>query len=132
MRRPGRFILVTLTGLLLVWLIGHLLLDVQFPDRDDVQWSPMVHGGSLYEVFGTLPAEGGKRTRLKLLDDTTAAWAARWRLLADTREQIDVSYFILKQEVFGVAFLSHLTHKAHQGLRIRVLLDAFLTLNPAP
>lgn len=127
MWRPGRFILIALAGLVLVWLIGHLLLDVQFPDRGNGRWSPVVQGGSLYEVFETLPAEVDKRARLTILDDNTTAWVVRWRLLADARERLDISYFILKQDLFGVAFLGHLAHKARQGLRIRVLLDAMGT-----
>ncbi|HSQ15037.1 MAG TPA: phosphatidylserine/phosphatidylglycerophosphate/cardiolipin synthase family protein, partial [Candidatus Binatia bacterium] len=57
----------------------------------------------------------------------TEAWAARWRLLAKARESLDVSYFILNQDVFGYSFLGHLLHKAREGVRMRVLLDALGT-----
>lgn len=119
--------LIALAGLVLTWSIGRLLLDVQFPARTDVQWSPVVQGGALREVFEALPAEVDEHTRLTMLDDNAAAWIVRWRLLADARERLDISYFILKQDLFGVAFLGHLIHKARQGLRIRVLLDAMGT-----
>ncbi len=68
-----------------------------------------------------------QKTSIRRLDDNSAAWVERWRLLAEARERLDISYFVLKQDVFGAAFLGHLVKKAKAGLEIRVLLDAMGT-----
>lgn len=78
----------------------------------------------LRETFTSLPGSPIEQASLRLLDDNAAAWAARWRLLAQARSTIDTSYFILGQDVFGMAFLGHLLHKAREGVNIRILLDA--------
>ncbi len=90
-----------------------------------MQLAPYHAGMSLREVYDTFPRNGAARARLRLLQDNTLAWAARWDVLAAAKQSIDVSYFILKQDIFGVAFLGHLLHKAEQGVKVRILLDAY-------
>jgi phosphatidylserine/phosphatidylglycerophosphate/cardiolipin synthase-like enzyme len=51
----------------------------------------------------------------------------RWRMLAAAEHTIDVNYFILHQDVFGVSLLGHLLEKARHGVRIRVVLDGLGT-----
>lgn len=90
-----------------------------------MQLAPYRDGMSLREVFDTFPAFGAGKAQLRVLHDNNLAWAARWKMLDGAKERIDVSYFILKQDVFGVAFLGHLLKKANEGVKIRILLDAF-------
>jgi cardiolipin synthase C len=131
--RPKGFkwiFLIVLVTLAVLWIAGNLLLEVQLPDRsgrhvESLQSSPA--NLTLREVFESLPAEGGEDSRIRLLADNTAAWTERWRLLAGAREHLDISYFILKRDVFGVAFLGHLLHKAREGVSINILLDAIGT-----
>jgi len=128
--RFGRLVLIALAGVIATWLIGHLLLDVQFPDPLATSANGRSFDDrdrSLREIFESLPAEGTAESRVTLLDDNVMAWIERWRLLANARKRLDISYFILEQDVFGIAFLGHLVHKADQGLAIRVLLDAIGT-----
>jgi putative cardiolipin synthase len=128
--RFGRLVLICLAGVMATWLIGHLLFDVQFPDL----LATSADGGpfdgrnrSLREIFESLPAEGAAQADVTLLDDNVMAWVERWRLLANARKRLDICYFILEQDVFGIAFLGHLVHKADQGLTIRMQLDAIGT-----
>lgn len=112
------------------WVLGNLLLDVKVGWRGEERKEtplPAPAGGTLRDVFETFPREGGASSRIELLKRNTEAWAARWRLLAEARESLDVSYFILNQDVFGFSFLGHLLHKAREGVRIRILMDAFGT-----
>ncbi|MBZ0155087.1 MAG: phosphatidylserine/phosphatidylglycerophosphate/cardiolipin synthase family protein [Alphaproteobacteria bacterium] len=120
----------SLATLAALWCIGTLLIDVHLPGRGGHRSEapvPSYSAGTLREVFESLPVEGGVDSRIELLDDNPEAWAARWRLLGEARENLTISYFILKQDIFGVSFLGHLLHKAHQGVRIRILLDAIGT-----
>ena len=73
-------------------------------------------------AFEQLPADGG-RSRVTSLTDNAEAWVARWQLLGGARDRIDVTYFIVDQDVFGMAFLGHLYKKAIDGIKVRVLVD---------
>jgi putative cardiolipin synthase len=121
----GRMIPVLAALPAVLGLAGCLLLQVRLPPRAAAPLPPPATAEtSLYDAFRDLPAAGAADARITLLDDSAEAWVERWRLLADARERLDISYFILRQDVFGIAFLGALARKAHQGLRIRVLLDA--------
>jgi len=87
-------------------------------------WSP---GADLRATFDSLPGDAGTRARLRLLDDNPEAWVARWELLRIARERIDAASFIVRGDVYGLAFLGHLLHKAQTGVRIRLLVDAYGT-----
>jgi cardiolipin synthase C len=84
-------------------------------------WRP---GMSLRETFESFPSSGEDAAKLVLHEKNPQAWAARWRLLAKAERTIDLSYFILDQDVFGLSLLGHLLEHAKQGVRIRMLLDA--------
>lgn len=80
-------------------------------------------GMNLRQTFDSL-SPTAHRARVELLDDNVEAWAARWRAVAAARHSIDISYFIFSQDVFGLALLGHLVEKAHQGVRVRLQIDA--------
>jgi cardiolipin synthase C len=123
-------VLALLAFLAAAWVLGNLLLDVQLAGHNENRKEtplPAPAGATLRDVFETFPQKGGPDSRIELLEGNTEAWAARWRLLAEARESLDVSYFILNQDVFGFSFLGHLLHKAREGVRIRILLDALGT-----
>lgn len=126
-----RFAVPALLALLgVAWVLGHLLFRIQLPahieDRN-VPPIPAPAGATPRDVFETFPLKGGQDSRIELLEDNSEAWAARWRLLAEARESLDVSYYILHQDIFGLSFLGHLLHKAGEGVRVRILLDAMGT-----
>jgi len=58
-----------------------------------------------------------------ILDDNSAAWAARWEMVTDARRQIDLATFIYDQDIFGLALLGALTERASAGVQVRLLLD---------
>lgn len=60
----------------------------------------------LRRVFESFPT--GDRARITLLRDNVAAWVARWRLLGEPRRTLDVTYFLLGDDAFGVSFLGRL------------------------
>lgn len=122
-------VLFLVFGVVLGWILVNALYDFQpaRPDREvaALKLAPYRDGMSLREAFETFPDHGADAARLRLLQDNTVAWAARWDLLDKAQRSIDVSYFILRQDVFGVAFLAHLLKKAQAGVQVRILLDAF-------
>jgi putative cardiolipin synthase len=121
----GRTVLISAALLALVWLAARRSLDVQFPPHIPVPLPPPAAADApLYDIFRNLPAADSGEARITLLDQSAEAWVERWRLLTEARERLDISYFLLKQDIFGVAFLGALARKAREGLRIRVLLDA--------
>lgn len=73
-------------------------------------------------AYEQIDADGG-RSRVTLLSSNVEAWGARWNLLGGARDRIDVTYFIVDQDVFGMAFLGHLYKKAMDGVKVRVLVD---------
>ena len=130
MRRIRYAVPAFLALLAAAWVLGNLLFRVQLPSHiEDRKETPLPapEGTTLRDVFETFPLKGGPDSRIELLEGNPEAWAARWRLVAEARESLDVSYFILHQDVFGLSFLGHLLHKAREGVRIRILLDALGT-----
>ena len=124
-----RNVLLILVGAVAIWTAANVFFDI-LPDRPDapdpaLELDPYRSDMDLREVFETFPDHGANRAELRLLQDNNLAWAARWDLLDQAQHSIDVSYFILSQDVFGVAFLGHLLKKAREGVKIRILLDAF-------
>jgi phosphatidylserine/phosphatidylglycerophosphate/cardiolipin synthase-like enzyme len=73
-------------------------------------------------AFESIAGDGG-RARLTLLDDNGDAWTARWAALAAAHESIDATYFIVEDDVFGVAFVAHLYARARAGVHVRLLVD---------
>ena len=123
---------LTIYGLLaviVVWIAGQAAFDFYDPRPEAVnphmRLAPYREDMTLRQAFETFPDYGAGNAKLRLLHDNNLAWAARWDLLDKAQDRIDVSYFILKQDVFGVAFLGHLLEKAKQGVKVRILLDAF-------
>lgn len=96
----------------------------QPPSRHDAQsLGPYERGMNLRQVYESLPPPSCI-AQVRILRDNTQAWLARWRLLQAAERTIDLSYFILKQDIFGTAFMGLLLRKARAGVHIRLLLDA--------
>ena len=81
----------------------------------------------LEQAFFALPGAIDDHASALPLSDPTQAWLSRWRLLAEADQRIDVAYFILDGDLFGLSFLGALLARAQQGVRVRVLLDAVAT-----
>jgi phosphatidylserine/phosphatidylglycerophosphate/cardiolipin synthase-like enzyme len=126
----GRTAFLVFTVLIAAWLLGNLLVDLRFDGRYQGEGEflvPPARGNTLRAAFEGLPAQSFADSRMELLDDNVDAWVARWRLLSGSREKLEISYFILDADIFGFSFLGHLLHKAREGTRVRVLLDAIGT-----
>lgn len=117
--------LIVFAGLVAAWFAGRSLMDRTVAHLDDpaaTQFGPYRPGMGLRASFESLP--GGEIAELSVVAGNVDAWIERWRLLGRTRHSLDVSYFILRNDVFGAAFFGFLLKKAQDGVRIRLLLDA--------
>jgi putative cardiolipin synthase len=118
-----------LTGAGVAWTAVRMAVTrLDAPDRIEsaslTQFGPYRAGMDLRQAFESLPPAGGEQTGLSLIHSNLDAWSARWRMLAAARETIDFTNFILREDIYGAAFLGHLLHKAQQGVQIRLLLDS--------
>ena len=62
--------------------------------------------------------------RLRILSDNGDAWVARWRALDAATESIDVQYFIVEPDAFGLSLLGVLYEKARAGVQVRLMVDS--------
>lgn len=83
--------------------------------------------GSLDDVFSEIEAvreRGDESGIVRLLNGNSESWFARWKLMSEARESIDIQYFIIDTDAFGMAFLGLLHRKAKEGVKIRFMTDA--------
>lgn len=66
-----------------------------------------------------------------LLNCDRQAAQARFDLIDQAQCQIDVAYFAVDADVFGLAFLSALRDAAQRGVRVRVVIDGIQNQLPA-
>jgi cardiolipin synthase C len=92
-------------------------------EHEDALAAPHTPLGDLEAAFSALPGQDVGEVPVRPLLANVDAWTERWRLLAGAETSIDMNYFILTQDIFGMAVLGHLLHKAEQGVRVRLLLD---------
>ena len=77
---------------------------------------------TLAQSFWELQEQAGA-AKVQLLSDNADAWASRWQMLRDANETIDLVYFILEDDIFGLALLGLLQKKALEGVAVQMLLD---------
>ncbi|MEW6708867.1 MAG: phospholipase D-like domain-containing protein [Candidatus Riflebacteria bacterium] len=73
-----------------------------------------------------VPATGLSRdtSEVSLRYSNSEAWYSRWKLMNEARHSIDVQYFIMDKDIFGMSMLGVLLKKAREGVKIRLMLDA--------
>ncbi|GAB4267566.1 MAG: phospholipase D family protein [Candidatus Rifleibacteriota bacterium] len=62
--------------------------------------------------------------RIRFVPDNVDAWFSRWYVLENAKKSIDITYFIVEQDIFGMSMLGMLMKKARAGLKIRLMVDA--------
>jgi phosphatidylserine/phosphatidylglycerophosphate/cardiolipin synthase-like enzyme len=62
--------------------------------------------------------------RIRFLPENIDSWFARWHVLENAKKSIDVTYFIVEQDIFGMSMLGMLMKKARAGVNIRLMVDA--------
>jgi putative cardiolipin synthase len=77
-----------------------------------------------FEKF--VPATGlsSATAEVSLRYKNTEAWYSRWKLLNEARHKIEIQYFIVDKDIFGMSMLGVLYKKAKEGLKIRLMMDS--------
>ena len=82
-------------------------------------------GERVSQTFAAMQTEAGMQpARVRLLTDNQDSWYARWYLLSEAKKSIDVTYYIVEDDIFGRSMLGLLYKRAKDGIRIRLLVDA--------
>jgi len=82
-------------------------------------------GLTAVSVFDELARQSGNQKALtRLITDNPESWYARWYMLSTAKRSIDITYFIVKDDIFGKSFLGLLIKKAKEGVKIRLMMDA--------
>lgn len=89
------------------------------PDKED---DPLPSPVTVVEAFEALERPGGPSQILPLMVNEPS-WSWRWAALERAKTSIDVTYFIVTDDVLGTAFLGKLIEKANEGVRVRLLID---------
>lgn len=61
---------------------------------------------------------------VRLLEENVEAWLSILHTLDKGTGPVDASYFILQRDIFGMAFLGGLLHRAKEGDPVRLMADA--------
>lgn len=86
--------------------------------------SALAQESALASAFASLPGGQPTPATVRVITDGEEAWYARWYLLENARKSIDMTYFIVGDDVFGRAALGMLLKKAREGVKVRLMLDA--------
>jgi len=76
-------------------------------------------------VFDELWRQSGSNmAQIRLLTDNVESWYARWYVVSNAKKTLDITYFIVDKDAFGMSFLGLLLKKAREGVKIRLMVDA--------
>lgn len=60
---------------------------------------------------------------IRLIYSNYQSWYARWKIMSEARSSLDVQYFIIENDAFGIALLGMLLKKAEEGVKVRLMVD---------
>lgn len=86
------------------------------------QGEPLAPAPSLRAAFDRMPSPG--EARVRVLSNNIDAWVTRWRTIESAKKSLDVQYFIIHGDAFGLSFLGLLHEKRAQGLAVRLMVDS--------
>lgn len=127
MAKRTRQLALLIGTVIFAWLLARIFLidDItRSGENSTTRLGPFRAGGTLAEAFASLSEAPASAVSISLLADNNRAWTTRWKMLDAAQHSIDVQYFILKNDIFGLSFLGHLLKKAREGVAVRLFLDA--------
>lgn len=83
--------------------------------------SPKGANPGLTKIFKEI--SGGEVSKVRFIPENSEAWYTRWKMLESAKKSIDVTYFLVQNDIFGNSFLGLLRKKAREGVKIRLMID---------
>jgi putative cardiolipin synthase len=83
----------------------------------------------LGRTISALPGAAAGESGFVLCDDGIDALALRLMMAERAERSIDTKYYLIKSDLSGAMFVDALLDAADRGVRVRILLDDFLTQN---
>jgi phosphatidylserine/phosphatidylglycerophosphate/cardiolipin synthase-like enzyme len=77
---------------------------------------------SLRAAFEAMPTPAS--ARLRVLGDNVDAWVARWHTVEAAKRTLDVQYFIVEPDAYGLSLLGLLYEKQRAGVHVRLMVDS--------
>ena len=92
----------------------------RYPELNSfLNWSTLAESTTTLSEIRVPTALG----KVQLLMGNVESWWARYLIIQQAQKSIDVQYFIIDNDVFGLSFLALLLEKAKQGVKVRLMLD---------
>ena len=85
--------------------------------------APAQQGVHQFFQQGLAPEQGLHEAQVRLLNGNAEAWYARWYVVENAQETLDITYFNFYLDAFGKSLLGLLRHKADQGVKVRLMVD---------
>ena len=107
-------------------MAGCASIDWDYPKSESTAFDETADtalGISLADIDGNPPGTAGFHP----LSDGVDALAARLVLAERAERSIDVQYYLIKDDLAGLAFMHSLLRAADRGVRVRLLLDDIFT-----
>jgi putative cardiolipin synthase len=86
------------------------------------QDAPRARSLSLRAAFNRMPMPSEGRARS--VENNVDAWVTRWKIIEGASRSLDVQYFIIEPDAFGLAFLGLLHEKRGHGVDLRLMVDS--------
>lgn len=86
---------------------------VLYPTQQNCQYASKTHA---YGIMSSM--------HYRFLTNSTKAWLAMLVAIGQARESIYLEMYILEDDTRGFDFFSEIERKAHEGLRVKIILDA--------
>lgn len=83
---------------------------------------------SVYAVFndyqnGEIADRHDNDASIRLIYSNYQSWYARWKIMSEARSSIDIQYFIIENDAFGIGLLGLVLKKAREGVKVRLMVD---------
>lgn len=72
---------------------------------------------------GEVVENAANNASIRLIYSNYKSWYARWKIMSEARSSLDIQYFIIENDAFGIGLLGMVLKKAREGLKIRLMVD---------
>lgn len=79
--------------------------------------------GTFDEYQYSLRDAADDNASIRLIYGNYESWYARWKIINEARNSLDIQYFIIENDAFGIGLLGLCLKKAREGLKIRIMVD---------